>query len=56
MNVSKMENFILGDIHIMLPFYLILTRGPIVIVKNKLIKGDFLLMDAFKVAFRCMFY
>ena len=32
---------VLGDIHIMLPFKLILTRGPIVIVKNcsRLLKG-----------------
>jgi len=26
----------LGDIHILLPFYLILARGPIIIVKKNL--------------------
>jgi len=39
----------------MLPFYLILTRGPKIIVKKNLrvILSSRML---FKVAFRCMFY
>ena len=31
---EKMNKIVLGDIHILLPFYLILTKGPIIIVKN----------------------
>jgi len=33
---TKWQISVLGDIHIMLPFYLILTREPIIIVKNSL--------------------
>ena len=55
MNMSKMQISVLGVIHIMLPFYLILTRGPIIIVKNYL-SVIFKLKMLFKEAFRCMFY
>ena len=34
MNTNKMANFSLAKMHILLPFYLILTRGPIIIVKR----------------------
>ena len=44
---------VLAKIHILLPFYLILTRGPIFLVKTHVILGWKIL---FKVAFRCMFY
>ena len=52
---TKWQMSVLGDIHIMLPFYLILTRGPKIIVKKNLrvILSSRML---FKVAFRCMFY
>ena len=43
---TKWQISVLGGRHIMLPFYLILTRGPIIIVKRYL-KGDFKLKDAF---------
>jgi len=33
---TKWQISVLDDIHIMLPFYLILTRGPIIIVKKNL--------------------
>jgi len=36
MNMNKMANFSLAKIHTLLPFYLILTRGPIIIVKKNL--------------------
>jgi len=32
----KWQISVLGDIHVMLPFYLILTREPIIIVKKYL--------------------
>jgi len=37
MNRTKWQISVLGDIHIMLPFYLMLTRGPIIIVKNLIV-------------------
>ena len=52
---TKWQISVLGDIHIMLPFTLILIRRPKIIVKKNLrvILSSRML---FKVAFRCMFY
>ena len=33
-NMTKWQVSVLAEIHILLPFYLILTRGPKIIVKN----------------------
>jgi len=52
--MNKMEILVLAKMHILLSFYLILTRGPIIIVKKNLriIQAE----GWFKVAFKCMFY
>ena len=52
---TKWQISVLGDIHILLPFYLILTRGPITIVKKNL-RVILSWTMLFKVAFKCMFY
>ena len=44
--MNKMTNFSFGDNYIMLPFHLMLTREPIIIVKNYL-RVIFKLKDAF---------
>ena len=52
---TKWQILVLSDIHIIPLFYLILTRGPIIIVKKNL-KVILSWRMLFKVAFRCMFY
>ena len=49
---TKWQISVLGDIYILLPFYLILTRGPIIIVKknSRVILSWRMLL---KMAFRC---
>ena len=52
---TKWQISVLAKIHILLSFYLILTRGPIIIVKNYLrVISSWRML--FEVAFRCMFY
>jgi len=50
---TKWQILVLGDIYTMLPFYLILTRKPIIVKNLKVVVSWSVL---FKVAFRCMFY
>jgi len=52
---TKWQISVLAKIHILLPFYLIPTRGPIIIVKIYL-RVILSWRMLFEVAFRCMFY
>jgi len=55
MNNNNMNKMVLAEIHILLPFNLILTKGPKIIAKAHLrvVLGWRMLL---KMGFRCMFY